>query len=140
MPKLFLPPRKISEPSNTPVASHTPVDSSTGSSPNISSSLPPTNVPVVNPNTRIPPIPAPNTSTVAPTSVLSLSPLFIDGNLHSKAATPPSLSRPSLSSNRRKGPPRIVACGTCPFSHFSCHCKLMNSSSLLSQTEEKMWR
>lgn len=140
MPKLFLPPRKISEPSNTPVASHTPVDSGTGSSLNISSSFPPTNVPVVNPNTRIPPIPAPNTSTVAPTSVLSLSPLFIDGNLHSKAVTPPTLSRPSLSSNRRKGPPRIVACGTCPFSHFSCHYKLMNSSSLLSQTEEKMWR
>ncbi|CUS11950.1 unnamed protein product [Tuber aestivum] len=112
MPKLFLPPRKISEPSNTSVASSTPVHSRAGPSLNVSSSPSPTDVPVANPNTHIPPLPTLNTGTAAPTPVLSLSPLFIDGNSHGKAITPPTLSRPS-SSNRRKGPPRIVACVSC---------------------------
>ncbi|KAG0135126.1 hypothetical protein HOY82DRAFT_155384 [Tuber indicum] len=114
MPKLFLPPRKISEPSkNTSAASSTPVDPGTGSSLNISSSLPPTNVPVVNPNTRIPPAPPSNTGLVAPTLALPLSPLFADGNPHGNAITPPTPARPSPSQNRRKGPPRIVACVSC---------------------------
>jgi len=128
MPTLFLPvpPRKISEPSSTPVASHTPVDPRTGPSLNISSPLPPANVSVVNPNTRIPPVPTPNTGITAPTSVLSLSPLFVDGNPHGEAVTLPTLPRPSPSSNRRRGPPRIVACGMYLFSHFSCHCEHPN--------------
>lgn len=119
MPKLLLPSRKLSE-------SNTPVNSSTGPSLSISSSLSPTNVPVANPNTRIPSVPTLNTGATAPTSVLSLSPLFIDGNPHGKAVTPPTLLRPPLSSNRRKGPPRLVACGTCSFNHFSCHYKHPN--------------
>ncbi|PWW80439.1 hypothetical protein C7212DRAFT_276340 [Tuber magnatum] len=113
MPKLFLPPRKISEPSNNSVASSTPVDSCTRPSLDVSSSLPPANVPAVNPNTLIPPRPAPNTGIAAPTPVLSLSPLSMDGNPHVKAVPPPAPSRPSPSSNRRKGPPRLVACVSC---------------------------
>ncbi|RPB00107.1 hypothetical protein L873DRAFT_827521 [Choiromyces venosus 120613-1] len=112
MPELFLPPRKISEPSNTTIASSTPVGSSASPSLNIPSTLPPTNIPVANPNTRIPPVPTLNTGITEPSSVPPPSPLLIDGNPHGKAVTTPTLLRPS-SSNRRKGPPRIVACVLC---------------------------